>query len=169
MSTTDFPTDPKIDALDALDALIARFPRLFHSRQPHVWSDLPQGWTEVADQLFADLDVMIDDDAAKEFEVIQIKEQFGGLRVYWQLGNEQTTVVNIYGSGSVQRVDLGPAKPSALFHRISARVKEAGEESCTTCQRCGNGGASVCGSGWIATLCETCRVKKDAEVWKDEP
>ena len=37
MSTYDFPTDPKIDTL------VARFPRLFHGRQPRVWSDLPQG------------------------------------------------------------------------------------------------------------------------------
>lgn len=165
MSTTDtdFPTDPKVDAL------VARFPRLFHGRQPSVWSDLPQGWTELAGQLFADLDAMIDDDAAKEFEVIQIKEKFAGLRVYWQLGNEQTTVVDIHGSGSVQRVDKGPAKPSALFDRIRARVKEAGQEAATTCQRCGNGGASAGGSGWITTQCETCRAKQDAKGRKDEP
>lgn len=30
---------------------------------------------------------MLDDDAAKRFEVMQIKEKFAGLRVYWKLGD----------------------------------------------------------------------------------
>jgi hypothetical protein len=163
MSTADFPTDTKIDAL------VARFPRLFHDRQPRVWSDLPQGWTELADQLFTDLDAMLDDDAAKRFEVVQVKEKFGGLRVYWELGKEQTTVLDTHGFDSAQRVDKGPAKPSALFDRIRARVKQAGEQAATTCQRCGNGGASAGGSGWIVTLCEACRTKQDLEERKDAP
>ena len=155
MSTSDFPTDPKIDAL------VARFPRLFHGRQPRVWSDLPQGWTELADQLFEDLDAMLDDEAAKRFEVVQIKEKFAGLRVYWQLGKEQTTVLDIIGSGAVQRLDKGPAKPTALFDRIRARVQEAGEEAATTCQRCGNGSAEANSSGYFVTLCGTCRTQAD--------
>ena len=163
MSTYDFPTDPKIDTL------VARFPRLFHGRQPRVWSDLPPGWAEVAGQLFTDLDAMLDDDAARTFEVVQIKEKFAGLRVYWQLGNEQTTVVDIHGSGSVPRVDKGPAKPTALFDRIRARVRQAGEQAATTCQHCGNGGASAGGSGWIVTLCEACRRKADMHSVQDAP
>ena len=163
MSTYDFPTDPKIDAL------VTRFPRLFHDHQPRVWSDLPQGWTEVADQLFADLNSIIDDDAAKRFEVVQIKEKFAGLRVYWELDKEKTTVMDIIGTGSVQRVDKVPAKPTVLFDRIKARVKQAGEQAATTCQRCGNGGASAGGSGWIVTLCETCRRKADVQSAQDAP
>lgn len=155
MSTSAFPTDPKIDAV------VARFPRLFHDRHPRVWSDLPQGWTDVANRLFADLDAMLDDDAAKRFEVIQIKEKYAGLRVYWSLGGEETLVLDILGSGSTQRLDTGPAEPTALFDRIRARVKQACEQAATTCQRCGNGSASAGGSGWIITLCGTCRTQAD--------
>lgn len=162
MFTSDFPTDPKIDAL------VARFPRLFHDRQPRVWSDLPPGWTHLADQLFADLDSMLDDDAAKLFEVVQIKEQFAGLRVYWELDKEQTTVIDFIGSGSVRRVDKDSEKSSALFDRIRARVKEAGEKAATTCQCCGNGGTSAGGRGWIMTLCEACRAKQDLEGRKGQ-
>ena len=157
MSISDFPTDPKIDAL------VARFPRLFHDRQPRVWSDVPQGWIELVDQLFADLDSMIDDDAAKIFEVIQIKEKYAGLRVYWSLGGEETLVLDIVGSGSMQRLDKGPAEPTALFDRIKERVRQAGEQAATTCQRCGNGGASAGGSGWIMTLCDSCRGRADVQ------
>ena len=65
MTTHSFPTDPKIDAL------IERFPRLFRGAQPLVWSDLPQGWAELTDRLFADIDRMLDDTAAKAFQVLQ--------------------------------------------------------------------------------------------------
>ena len=112
---------------------------------------------------------MLDDDAARDFEVVQIKEKFAGLRVYWELDKEQTTVIDVIGRGSVQRVDKVPAKPTALFDRIRARVKQAGEQAATTCQRCGNGGASAGGSGWIVTLCETCRGKADMQSVQDAP
>ena len=153
MSASDYPTDPKIDAI------VARFPRLFKGKHPRVWSDLPQGWTELTGRLFADLDAMLDDGAAKRFEVIQIKEKFAGLRVYWQLGKEQTLVMDMHSPGAVQRVDEVPAKPTTLFERIRDRVKQAGEQAAATCQRCGNGSASAGGSGWITTLCEACRRK----------
>ena len=155
MTASDFPTDPKIDAL------VARFPRLFKGRHPRVWSDLPQGWTELANRLFADLDAMLDDDAAKSFEVIQIKEKYAALRVYWQLGKEQTLVMDLHGPGSVRRVDTGSAAPTALFDRIRTRVKQAGELAATTCQCCGNGSATANSAGYLVTLCESCRCKAD--------
>lgn len=156
MSASDFPTDPKIDAL------VARFPRLFHGRQPRVWSDLPQGWTQVAQRLFADLDAMLDDHASKRFEVIQIKEKFAGLRVYWRLGGAKTEVLDVVGKGSVQHLEQGPAQTTALFERTQARVKQACEQAATTCQHCGNDGASAGGSGWLVTLCQSCRRQADA-------
>lgn len=155
MTASDFPTDPKIDAL------VARFPRLFKGRHPRVWSDLPQGWIELTDRLFADLDAMLDDDAARRFGVIQIKEKYAALRVYWQLGKEQTLVMDLHGPGSVQRVDTGPAAPTALFDRIKDRVKQAGEQADSTCQRCGNGGGAANASGWIVTLCASCQRQAD--------
>lgn len=157
MSTSDFPTDRKIDAL------VARFPRLFHGRHPRVWSDLPQGWTELTSRLFVDLDAMLDDEAARRFEIVQIKEKFAGLRVYWQLGKEQTTVLDIHGPGSIQRVEQVPAKPTLLFDRIRARVRQATEEAGTTCQRCGNGSATTNNSGYFVTLCGPCRMRADLE------
>ena len=163
MSTNNYPTDPKIDAL------VARFPRLFRGQHPRVWSDLPQGWTELTGRLFADLDAMLDDDAAKRFELVQIKEKFAGLRVYWSLGEEETLVLDILGSRSTQRLDKGPAEPTALFDRIRARVRQAGDEAATTCQRCGNGGASAGGSGWITTLCDSCRRKADVQSVQETP
>lgn len=157
MSSSDFPTDPKIDAL------VAHFPRLFKGQHPRVWSDLPQGWTKLTHRLFADLDAILDDEAAKRFEVIQVKEKYAGLRVYWSLGEEETLVLDILGSGSRQRLDKGPAEPTALFNRIRTRVQQAAEEAGTICQRCGNGSASAGGSGWITTLCEACRRKSDVQ------
>ncbi len=158
MSASDNPTDPKIDHL------VARFPRLFKGKHSRVWSDLPQGWSELTGRLLTDLDAMLDDDAARRFEVIQIKEKFARLRVYWQLVQEQTLVMDLHDAGSVQRIDTVPAKPTVLFDQIKARVQHAVEEAATTCQRCGNGSAGANASGWIVTLCASCRAKADAQV-----
>ena len=78
-------------------------------------------------------------------------------------------MMDIIGTGSAQRLDKHPAKPTALFDRIRARVRQAGAQAATTCQRCGNGGASAGGSGWIITLCGTCRRKADNLSEQDAP
>ena len=160
MTTYDFPTDPKIDAL------IARYPRIFKGAQPLAWLDLSQGWTELVDRLFADIDRWLDDEAAKAFEVRQIKEKFGGLRVYWRFAEQETTAIDVFDTGSLGHLVLQPAEPTALFIQIRARVDEAAEEASTTCQHCGNGSATANNSGLVATLCGPCRTRQDLEQQK---
>lgn len=162
MATYDFPTDPKIDAL------IERFPRIFKGAQPYAWSDLPQGWTELAERLFADVDRMLDDEAAKAFEVRQIKEKFGGLRVYWRFAEQETTAIDVFDTGSLGHLVLQPVEPTALFTRIRLRVQEAADEAARTCQHCGNGSATANNSGLVATLCGPCRTQQDLRQRKDE-
>jgi hypothetical protein len=135
MTTHDFPTDPKIDAL------IERFPRLFRGEQPLVWSDLPQGWAELTDRLFADIDRMLDDEAAQAFTVLQIKEKFGGLRVSWRFAETQTDGVEEVHPRALKDLIRHPAEPTALVSHIKARVQQAKDEADTTCQQCGPGPA----------------------------
>lgn len=142
---------------DPIDALVARFPRLFRGQSPKVMSFLPAGWTEPVTRLFIDLDAMLDDRQAQSFEVRQIKEKLAGLRVYWRLGQEETTVLDIFGPEGAERLSFRPEQTSSLYDRISARVDQAEAEAATTCQRCGNGSASRRNvSGWLATLCSAC-------------
>lgn len=157
MSTSDLPTDSKIDAL------VVRFPRLFKGRHPRVWSDLPQGWVELTHRLFADLDTMLNDDEAARFEIVQIKEKFAGLRVYWSLGEEMTLVLDLRSTHSSQRIEKVPDAPTALSDRIRALVAQAAEQAATTCQHCGNGGAERNGFGYYVTLCGPCRMRADVK------
>jgi len=157
VSSQEFPTDPKIDVL------VNRFPRLFRGRHPRAWSDLPDGWTGVADRLFNDLDAMMSDDEAATFEIVQIKEKFGGLRVYWELDGQQTMVIDAISAHSVQHMENSPARPTALFGRVRERVRQAAQQAATTCQKCGSEGATATRSGWVVTLCEACRAKKVRE------
>ena len=155
MTIQAFPTDPKIDAL------IERFPRLFKGAQPLVWSDLPQGWAELTDRLFADIDRILDDTAAKAFQVLQIKEKFGGLRVSWRFAKEETAAIDQEDTGLVEPPVQKPVEPTPLVAGIRARVEQARKEADTTCQQCGNGSAKANNSGYIVTLCKPCRTRAD--------
>jgi hypothetical protein len=139
-----------------IESLVQRFPRLFRGHPPRVPSDLPEGWADLTVRMFTDLNSMLDDANAERFEVIQIKEKFAGLRVYWSLNDQKTTVVDLIGPESAQRLDLSPADRSATFERIKARVRLAEEEASATCQRCGCGEAQMRRRGWMVTLCDAC-------------
>ena len=150
----DIPTDPRILRI------VERVPRLFRTGYPKCWSDLPDGWTDVAGRLFADLDAMMSDAEAAKFLVVQVKEKYAGLRVYWELGGRGTTVIDAVSASGLGRFESGPANPTDLFTRIRARVRQAELEASVTCQKCGASGATAGGSNLIITLCEACRAKQ---------
>jgi len=148
-----------------LDAIIAAFPRLFRGRPPEVESSLPPGWGQLVHAMFVDIDAVLNDADADRFRVLQVKEKFGGLRVYWRLGGAATVTGDIY-TGSplgVRRFSVHPAPASSIFWLISARVDQAEQESFAICQQCANEGASTAGSrSWIVTLCAKCRAAYSA-------
>jgi len=68
--------------------------------------------------------------APPEFKFTQVKEKFGAMRIYASGGNEET---------------------ERLLHRVH-------EESLKVCEACGaTEGVDTGGSGWIRTLCQSCR------------
>lgn len=64
-------------------------------------------------------------------QVLQVKEKFGGLRFYVNGRNDE----------------------------VSALIRQAMEESWTTCEWCGAPGKQF-GERWILTLCESCQAKR---------
>ena len=142
---------------DSIGPLVDRFPRLFHGKPPEVPSSIPRGWVPLVTRLLEDIDAMLDDAQAKRFRVLQVKEKFAGLRFYWKLGAQSTTVVDLIGPGEAQRLRLEPRKPTELFDRVSARVQVAETDSRHLCQRCGADGGSAGGRSWLVTLCASCR------------
>lgn len=72
------------------------------------------------------------------YQVRQIKEKWGSLRLYLNVYIDPVT-----GMIGITR-DLGD--------RVHAIVKAAEDESCRTCEVCGEPGSET-GPGWIKTLC----------------
>jgi hypothetical protein len=82
------------------------------------------GWFDILDKLFDAIEVL---KPGKDFEVYQVKEKFGGLRIY------TTPVSNI----------------------ILSLIDAVEHESYRTCENCGAAGKPR-DTNWIATLCDGC-------------
>jgi len=65
--------------------------------------------------------------------VLQVKEKFGGLRIYLSLHSDETDAI----------------------------IKAAEEEARKTCEDCGSKeNVELCGDGWLRTLCNPCEEKR---------
>lgn len=107
---------PPADAL--VVELVARFPRLFRGSEPQTHSFLPAGWTQLACELFQDIDLLLNDDQAPSFETLQVKEKLGRLRVYFRY-----------------RATLGEGGDPET--RLRELVATASDQSVGVCQICG--------------------------------
>ena len=148
--------------LDPIGVLVDAFPRLFRGKRPRVWSDLPIGWIDLVSNALSDVDaVLTRSPDHKRFEIEQIKEKFGRLRVYWKLAREGGLVLTVHEE-TPSRFRTTPQQPSQLFLAIRKRVDEAELASASVCQRCGTTPARTLGTGWLVTLCDACRIETDA-------
>lgn len=119
--------------------LFKHFPSFFNPRAPLRDSlmafgfECGDGWFELIKELCEKLEVL----QLKNFEVIQVKEKFGGLRFYYSIREE------------LERVG-----------EIDHLIDEAGGKSYKTCETCGKPGKSE-DDGWITTLCPACRENRE--------
>lgn len=93
------------------------------------WSDLPEGWKDLVDQLLTDLSKI---PGWKTIYVSQVKEKFAGLRFY----------INI-ASGEAEWVK-----------QVSDLIEAAESKSYTLCQTCGKPGKTITSKHWWETACE---------------
>ena len=93
------------------------------------WGSVGDGWLPLLEQLFIDLI-----DLGWNRKVAQIKEKFGGARIYIHEGSDE----------------------------IHKRIDKAEADSYKICEDCGNPGTvgSKNGGYWIRTLCTECRNKE---------
>ncbi len=101
---------------DPLSILLAKY-----NIQDPGWSDLPVGWVALVDDLFAELMEL-----GWNRELSQVKEKYGGLRVY-------------IGAGTKEMFE-------AIDHAERASLR--------TCADCGADGLVRDYDGWLATKCE---------------
>lgn len=121
-----------------------KFAKLMEERFPKMFVDkyggfaVGEGWWPILEKLCASIQSHIDwkekqGNPIPQVTVAQIKEKFGGLRFYYDGGDDQ-----IYGM---------------------VRMAEAWADS--SCEECGAPGTSG-GKGWIKTLCPIHRAESDA-------
>lgn len=111
--------------------------KAIHGRWPTWWipdheaygmyqMDYMPGWLPIIERLFEQIDERLDARDRDEFRIFQIKEKFGGLRIYTE----------------------------GLLHTdISDLIDEAEEAAWDACMYCGDPGKPRL-TGWRLTLCE---------------
>ena len=110
-----------------------RFPKMFS--EPYGGFACGEGWWPILEELCSSIQHHIDwrKGACQQVTVAQIKEKFGGLRFYYDGGDEQ----------------------------IRGMVSMAESWAAHSCEECGAPGTSG-GKGWIKTLCPQHRAESDA-------
>ncbi len=106
-------------------------------RSPEIPGGVGPGWQPILDELQAHLDAQ-----SPGYEVLQVKEKLGRLRVY-----------------AAPAPGASPAQRDAL----DAAVSDAEARSAAVCEQCGQPGVMRRSpSGWIRTLCPECADARDA-------
>jgi hypothetical protein len=116
-----------------------KYPKMFS--QPYGGFAIGEGWWPIIESLCANIQSHTDwwnknretRPVVEQVVVEQIKEKFGGLRFYYEGGDEQ----------------------------ISGMVRMAEAWASHACEECGAIG-TLGGKGWIKTLCPTHRAESDA-------
>lgn len=110
-----------------------------------VWGFPNDGWFHIIDEMSKKIEAEIvrlkATGMAEKFlpRADQVKEKFGGLRVYMTWGDEISFDVN------------------EIFR---AAIEEAERKSFETCERCGAAGRTRGERRWVLTLCDECDTKK---------
>ena len=125
--------------IGSVTELVARFPRLFRGNEPTVHSFLPLGWTQLVSELFQDIDRLLTDVQVASFEVLQVKEKLGRLRVHVRYRG----VVDEEGYPE---------------RRLRALVAESSDQSEAVCRICGRLNKSRHRPLLWSVACEACCV-----------
>jgi len=104
-----------------------KYPTLFKGREDF---SCGAGWFPLLDRLCADLVKIQESEENSSIQIDQIKEKFGGLRFYVQVGR-------------------------SISERVYERISQAETESLTVCETCGSPGIPRT-SSWIKVRCDKC-------------
>jgi hypothetical protein len=115
-----------------------RWPKWFRPQGPITETLIPfglpgDGWFQIIWDLCESLEPYTGDD----FEVVQVKEKFGGLRFYTQGGGNH--------------------------EKINEMINVAEAKAYETCEYCGAPGKSR-GGPWIKTLCDACGEQRKTQA-----
>jgi hypothetical protein len=105
--------------------------------------EVEDGWLPLLEDLFEKMATVVKRDNLAEFQIVQVKEKFGGLRVYIHNGNKD----------------------------INDLISAAEAKAWVTCEYCGEPGECHSFGGWYITECDVClmirKLDDNARVWGD--
>jgi hypothetical protein len=109
------------------------------------------GWQPLVLKWVRDVTAILGPDPAP-ITLFQVKEKFGGLRIYWQGIDRRTQEPDIQGTGSTDSPEiLDPGQRAAILH-LTEDVVESASRTCETCGAPGH----LCKKGAFQTLCDSC-------------
>lgn len=143
MSKTPHPGDLYAQYKKNLQDARERFPAQFS--KPMISCAWPDGWNPLVTRVFSHIDGL-----RADVYWSQIKEKFGGLRLYYDGGPVRLDIQTPDSLLSLR------ASQASVAEDIEAVVNEAETLSLSTCCKCGGAGVMVSFGGWWLTACETC-------------
>jgi len=102
------------------------------------------GWYSLLSNLFVKIEKVLQENKVPldKFEVVQVKEKFGGLRVYYQFRGSETG-----DKGWEDNISIVDDK----IHDLISQAEDTAEE---TCEITGKPGKNRNINGWYSTLCD---------------
>jgi hypothetical protein len=146
---TPHPGDIYAGLHDNVATLKAAYPHQFTG--PSISHDWPDGWHHLVEEACAGLE-RLDPDS----RWVQIKEKFGGLRLYHAGGPLR---LDLHTSTSVHCSLVapggGPVQPTELLELIFS-LEQTSLKTCSLCGGVHGPGREITVGGWMITACETC-------------
>jgi hypothetical protein len=141
--------------------IIEQFPEQFQGGPYFLGISIDFGWKPIVLDACREIQERLTPDELRRFHWIQLKEKFGGLRMYW--GPNNAIPVSIIGATGFHSLEIdsddppGFSKPTLLAIReIVARVCERAGHTCEICGAVGR----LYPNGYWQTLCDGCAKKK---------
>lgn len=131
-----------------------RYPEQFEEL-PYYMVSIDPGWFEPIEAACRKIDALLTSKEKALFRWRQIKEKFGGLRMYW---NEGGVYLDFIAPDSLTHIVVEPLRPqlsARTRERIAGIVAEAAKQASARCQVCGAPGQlRERKNGWLVTACE---------------
>ena len=131
-----------------------RYPEQFEDL-PYYMVSIDPGWFEPIEAACRRIDALLTSKEKALFRWRQIKEKFGGLRMYW---NEGGVYLDFIGPDSLAHIVVEPARPllsEETRERIAGIVAQAAKQAARRCQVCGAPGQlRRRQNGWLVTACD---------------
>ena len=141
--------------------IIDQYPEQFQGGPYFLGISIDSGWTPIVLDACREIQERLTADELRRFHWIQIKEKFGGLKLYW--GPDNTISVAIIEPATVHSLEIASDEPPGFTKPTVLAIREIVARACEragrTCEICGGPGR-LYADGYWQTLCEDCAAER---------